>query len=123
MPIYAFLHSVLPPVHLLTYSTLLGIELYQTFAITKIAYQTLSRTAFTTLQKRLFPIYFQSQSLLLVVLAATYPPYGPVSVIEKKRNCMSFAIAAITAGLNLTVYGPRTKNLMIERIHQGKCTA
>jgi len=119
----ALLHTVLPPIHLFTYSTILGMELYQTFAITKITYQTLSRTAFTTLQKRLFPIYFQSQSLLLVILAATYPPYGLISVIEKKKDWVSFAIAAMTVGLNLTIYGPRTKNLMIERIHQGKCIA
>jgi hypothetical protein len=66
--------SVLAPVHLLAYSALLGTELYQTFVLTKASYQALPRSAFTTLQKKLFPIYFQSQSLLLFVVAVSTPP-------------------------------------------------
>jgi hypothetical protein len=111
--------SCLAPVHLLAYSALLGTELYQTFVLTKVSYQALQRSAFTTLQKKVFPVYFQSQSLLLFIVAVTTPPYGPASLVCTKTDCVSFGIACVTAGLNLLVYGPRTKELMIERVHQG----
>jgi hypothetical protein len=111
--------SVIAPVHLLTYSALLGTELYQSFVMTKLAYQSLSRSAFTSLQKRVFPVYFQGQSLLLITVALTVPPYGPASLVRSKRDWIPLAIAGGTAGLNLLVYGPRTKDLMIQRVHQG----
>ncbi len=87
--------------------------------MTKIAYQALPRSAFTTLQKNVFPIYFRSQSLLIFLAAVTIPPRGPLSLMKEKGDWISFVIAGITAGLNLFVYGPRTQNLMIARIHQG----
>ena len=110
--------SILPPAHLLAYSTLLGTELYQSFVMTKVAYQALPRSAFTTLQKRVFPVYFQSQSILLLVVAATFPPHGPISIFRKRGDWIAFAIAGVTAGFNLIVFGPRTQALMIERVHQ-----
>ncbi|CAI9629715.1 unnamed protein product [Alternaria burnsii] len=112
--------SILPPAHLLAYSTLLGTELYQSFVMTKVAYQALPRSAFTTLQKRVFPIYFQSQSILLLVVAATFPPHGPISIFQKRGDWIAFAIAGVTAGFNLIVFGPRTQALMIERVHQSQ---
>lgn len=115
-----YVAALLPRVHLLAYSTLLGTELYQTFVMTKVAYQALPRLAFTTLQKRVFPKYFQSQTILLLVVAATCPPRGPLSLLEERSNWIAFAIASVTAGLNLVVYGPRTNGLMVERIHQGE---
>ncbi|KAH6865197.1 hypothetical protein BKA58DRAFT_322228 [Alternaria rosae] len=113
-----YVAAVLPPVHLLAYSTLLGTELYQTFVMTKVSYQALPRSAFTTLQKRVFPIYFQSQSILLLIVAATCPPQGALSLLAEKSDWIAFAIAGVTAGLNLVKFGPRTKDLMIERVHQ-----
>ncbi|KAF1848712.1 uncharacterized protein K460DRAFT_309327 [Cucurbitaria berberidis CBS 394.84] len=110
--------SILGPVHLLAYSTLLGTELYQSFVMTKVAYQALPRSAFTSLQKRVFPIYFQSQSLLLLLAAVSIPPHGLISLFKEKSDWIPFAVAGITAGLNLVVYGPRTKELMIEKVHQ-----
>jgi hypothetical protein len=109
---------ILAPVHLLAYSALLGTELYQSFIMTKVSYQALPRSAFTTLQKRVFPAYFQTQSLGLLLVALTAPPYGPVSLLQAKTEWMSFVVAGLTAGLNLLVYGPRTKDLMVERVHQ-----
>jgi hypothetical protein len=119
MQFTSFFASVLPPIHLFTYSTLLGTELYQSFVMTKVAYQALPRSAFTTLQKRVFPIYFRSQSLLLLIVAATFPPHGPGSMIKGKGDWILFAAASVTAGLNLVMYGPRTQELMIKRVHQG----
>jgi hypothetical protein len=119
MQFSSYLASVIPPIHLLAYSTLLGTELYQTFVMTKISYQVLPRSAFTTLQKRVFPIYFQSQSLLLFLVAATCPPHGPMSMVEDRSNWISFAVAGITACLNLIVYGPQATDLMVARVHKG----
>ncbi|KAF2823161.1 hypothetical protein CC86DRAFT_300063 [Ophiobolus disseminans] len=110
--------SILAPAHLLAYSTLLGTELYQSFVMTKVAYQALPRSAFTTLQKQVFPIYFQSQSLLLLFVVATTPPHGPITLVQSKADWISMAVAGLTAGLNLMIYGPRTKDLMVERVHQ-----
>lgn len=112
--------KLLAPLHLLAYSTLLGTQLYQSFVMVKISYQALPRSAFTTLQKRVFPIYFRSQSLLLVMTIATFPPHGPSLLAKEKGDWIAFLVAGVAAGLNLVVYGPRTRNAMIERIHQGK---
>jgi hypothetical protein len=96
----------LAPYHMISYSTLLGTTLYQTFVVTKVGYQALPISAFTTLQKRLFPIYFRSQSLLLLCTALT---------IQKKADWIPLAFASAMAGLNLIV---RVERAMIERIHQ-----
>ncbi|OTB02939.1 hypothetical protein M426DRAFT_74278 [Hypoxylon sp. CI-4A] len=110
--------TFLAPVHLLSYSTLLGMQLYQSFVMTKISYQALPRSSFTTLQKRVFPMYFRGQSLLLLLTAITIPPNGPFTLHASKSNWIPFAIAGATALLNLLVYGPRTRQVMIDRIHQ-----
>ncbi|KAI1803034.1 hypothetical protein F4811DRAFT_554303 [Daldinia bambusicola] len=110
--------SFLAPIHLFSYSTLLGMELYQSFVMTKVCYQELPRSAFTTLQKRIFPIYFRGQTLLLLLTAATVPPYGPSTLQSSKGNWIPFAVAGVTALLNLVLYGPRTRQIMIQRIHQ-----
>ncbi|KAI1735835.1 hypothetical protein F4680DRAFT_452498 [Xylaria scruposa] len=110
--------NLLAPLHLLSFSTLLGTQLYQTFVVTKICFVSLPRSAFTTLQKRLFPIYFSGQSMLLLLTIVTIPPHGPLTLVANKVAWIPFAIAGVTAALNLLVYGPRTKQLMIERIHQ-----
>jgi hypothetical protein len=120
MQFSSFLASFLPPIHLLAYSTLLGTELYQTFVMTKISFQALPRSAFTTLQKRVFPIYFQSQSLFLLIVAVTLPPSGLMVISKERGSWISLVIAGVTAGLNLVVYGARTKELMVKRVHQGQ---
>jgi hypothetical protein len=71
---------LLAPLHLLTYSTLVGTQLYQTFLLNNLTYRVLPRPAFTTLQRRLFPIYFRAQVLLLCLAALTLPPRGLRSV-------------------------------------------
>lgn len=111
--------TLLAPCHIISYATLLGTTLFQTFVNTKVCHNELPKTAFTTLQKRLFPIYFRCQSILLVVTALTFPPSGPASLLKDKRDWVPFAIAGVTAILNLFIYGPRTKQAMIDRIHQG----
>jgi hypothetical protein len=111
---------ILAPIHLIAYSTLLGTELYQSFVMTKVCFQALPKTAFTTLQKRVFPLYFKGQSMLMLLAAATLPPYGPLSLVQSsKLDWIPFAVAGVTAVLNLVVYEPRTRGAMVERIHQG----
>ena len=88
--------------------------------MTKIAYQALPMSAFTTLQKRAFPIYFQLQSLLLVLTAATFPPNSVVSLVQSTGDLVPLAVAGAMAGLNLLKFGPATREAMIERIHQGE---
>lgn len=119
MPITSIVTLAMPPLHFFTYSTLLGTELYQSFVMTKIAYQALPRSAFTTLQKHVFPVYFQSQTLLLGLVALTSPPYGPKSLFEDGTSAIALVVAGGTALLNLITYGPITQKFMIERIHQG----
>lgn len=113
------LHSILAPLHLLSFSGLLGTQLYQTFVVTKICFTSLPRSAFTTLQKKLFPIYFRSQSLLLLLTVVTIPSRGPLTLLASKAAWIPFTIAGVTATLNWLIYGPRTRQLMIERTHQG----
>lgn len=89
--------------------------------MTKVCYQALPMSAFTTLQKRVFPIYFRIQTLLILLTAITYPPYGPMSlIICRAGDLIPMTLAGAMAALNLGVYGPRTQKAMIERIHQGK---
>ena len=102
----------LGPVHILLYSSLLGAELYQTFVMTKVSHQALPRSAFT--------IYFCTQTVLLALTMATIPPAGPFTLVADKTAWISFSVAALTAVLNLLVFGPKTRQVMIERIHQGK---
>lgn len=109
----------LMPYHVIIYGTLLGTTLYQTFVVTKVCYHALPMSAFTTLQKRIFPVYFRFQTLLLLFTALTVPPIGPMSLIQNKRDWIPLAFANTMAGLNLVIYGPRTQKTMIDRTHQG----
>ena len=87
--------------------------------MTKVCYNALPMPAFTTLQKRVFPAYFRLQSLLFLSTAATRPPYGPVSLVSSAGDLAPMALGGALAALNLVVYGPRTQEAMVERIHQG----
>ncbi|PSN59286.1 hypothetical protein BS50DRAFT_508751, partial [Corynespora cassiicola Philippines] len=50
----------------------------------------------------------------------TYPPSGPASLVESKADWIPLAFVGFTAALNLTIYGPRIKSLMFERVRQEK---
>ena len=105
--------------HLLFYSVLLGMEIYQTFGMTKLSHQALPKTAFRSLQKRVFPVYFRAQTILLLLTALKFPPHGPGSLIEEKTHLLAFCTAGVMAGLNLIVYGPATQAAMIAKTHHG----
>jgi hypothetical protein len=116
---FTSLFTNLAPYHLLFYSTLLGTTLYQTFVNTKICYLALPRSAFTTLQKRLFPIYFITQTTLIILSAITFPPHSLSSLVRHKADWIPYAVATTTAVLNLGVFGPRTGRAMVDCVHQG----
>ncbi|KXX80971.1 hypothetical protein MMYC01_203888 [Madurella mycetomatis] len=109
----------LAPYHLLLYSTLLGTEIFQTFVNTKVCFDALPRSAFTTLQKRIFPIYFRGQAVLLLLSAVTFPPHGLPSLTRQMADWIPYAVAGTTSLLNLFLYEPKTRRAMIDCIHQG----
>lgn len=120
MAFSTFLTSAIPPFHLISFSTLLGSQLYQTFVVTKVAFKQLPRAPYISLQKTVFPIFFQGQALLLLFSAVTLPPYGLRSLVGDKRDWIPFAVSGVVSVLNLLVFGPRTRRLMLERLQQGE---
>jgi hypothetical protein len=109
----------LAPYHLLSYSALLGMSFFHSFTVVKTTYRVLPRPAFITLQARLFPIYFQLQTFYLFLAAATFPPYGPISLVQDGTSAVLFSVAGIGTLLNFYVYGPKMRQIMIDRHGKG----
>ena len=110
----------LAPFHLLSYSTLIGMQLWHSFAVVKICHKALPPSAFTTLQRRMFPVYFRVQTALLLITALSFPTRGPASLVGNKADWIPFAIAGLTSALNLILYGPHTSKVMVDRVHQSE---
>ncbi len=134
----------LSPYHLLFYSTLLGTELYQTFVITSVTFNSLPLGVFMNLNKKTFPLYFRIQTLLTAATVLTYPPApgllmvvwdmsaaivrhrkdGGSSLSREGRwstlDVVAMLLMSVTTVLNLVVYGPKSQRAMTERSHQGK---
>ncbi|KAK4225155.1 hypothetical protein QBC38DRAFT_421988 [Podospora fimiseda] len=110
------LNKILPPCHLLIFSTLLGTELYQTFIMTKVSFRALPKPSFRSLQKRVFPVYFKTQTVLLFLNVVTLSGLSAAT----KADWLPQLVAGITAVLNLSIYEPRTRRSMIEVAHQGE---
>lgn len=118
------------PYHILSYGTLLGSEIFQSFIAGVTAFRVLPRPQFATLQSALFPIYFAMQSALPVALALTYPaertaigttPSGIFGIFEPPNRLHVLTPIAITffTGLaNMLYIGPATTKCMRERKHQ-----
>lgn len=123
--------------HILTYGTLLGSNLFQTFLGGPLAFKALPRPSFSTLQQAIFPPYFTLQAALPIILALTWPGkrLAAVGASEVTQNAGFWGILSenslLTAGLpvaimfatsaaNLLVFGPATTKVMKERKHQGK---
>ena len=122
--------------HLLSYGTLLGSNLFQTFINGPFAFKHLARSEFSRLQQAIFPPYFVLQTALPVVVALTWPGErvaaaggsairrdGGWSGLLGKDNfytaLLPVAIMFGTSLLNLTILGPATTKVMRERKHQG----
>ncbi|RAH64098.1 DUF4149 domain-containing protein [Aspergillus aculeatinus CBS 121060] len=112
------------PYHVLSYGTLLGVQIYQSFVSGVIAFKALPRPQFAQLQTATFPIYFSLQSALPVVVALTASRAGQLHGVsgllepENRGTLLSMATVAIASFVNLTVLRPMTVNVMRERKHQ-----
>ncbi|SMQ50139.1 unnamed protein product [Zymoseptoria tritici ST99CH_1A5] len=118
------------PYHILTYGTLLGSNLFQTFINGPLAYNALPRPSFSTLQTAIFPVYFGIQTALPVVLALTWPGERSVAghvnsgfkgllAEENKWTALTpIALMFVTNLANLVWLGPATTKVMKERKHQ-----
>ncbi|KAH8663616.1 hypothetical protein BGZ60DRAFT_432753 [Tricladium varicosporioides] len=104
--------------HLIAWGSLLGTELYQSFVMTKLCYVHLPRPQFTTLQKRVFPVYFNIQTGLALATALTYPSGSVVGLIDNTTDVIILGVTFGLSVLNMFVYGPRTSKAMVERVHQ-----
>ena len=96
--------------------------MYQSFVMTKVCFQALPMAQFTTLQKKVFPLYFKLQVGLLSAVILTHPRMSLVSLSGRWQDFVPLGTALAVSVLNLTVYGPRSEAVMVERSHQGKCT-
>ena len=90
--------------------------------MTKLCFLALPMPQFTTLQRRVFPVYFNMQTVLVVLVAATHPPSSLSSLVGGKRrlsDALPLLCTLLPAILNNLVYGPRCIQTMIARAHQG----
>lgn len=125
--------------HILTYGTLLGSNIFQTFLNGPLAFKVLPRPQFSTLQQAIFPPYFAFQTALPIVLALTWPGEkvaavggtamrqnaGPSGLMEGDNMWMALVPIAVMCGtslVNLVFLGPATTKVMRERKHQGTFT-
>ncbi|KAK2767412.1 hypothetical protein FQN54_003568 [Arachnomyces sp. PD_36] len=120
----------LAPFHVISYGTLLGSQVFQTFVGGIVAFRTLPRPQFATLQTAVFPIYFGLQTALPVIVAITYPGLksiqgqGPSSLygLLEKENRFTTLVPIVTmfaTGLaNMLVVGPATTKIKDERNRQ-----
>ncbi|KAJ9207366.1 hypothetical protein DTO164E3_640 [Paecilomyces variotii] len=120
----------LGPFHILSYGTLLGVEVFQSFIGGIVSFRVLPRPQFSLLQSHIFPIYFSLQTALPVVAALTYPGEktllgnGPSSLAgvlapeNRLSTLLPLATVFITGLTNLAFLGPQTVNIMEERKKQ-----
>jgi len=96
-----------------------------------VAYQCLPRAQFATLQKNTFPVFFSLQSVLPLIMVATYPGEkllgarentgynGVMAESNRWTVLVPIATMVITSVVNLFLVGPATTKTMKERHHQG----
>lgn len=123
--------------HILTYGTLLGSNLFQTFLAGPLAFKALPRPSFSTLQQAIFPPYFAFQTALPLVLALTWPGEklaqaggavvrrhaGLSGLLEEENRWIALLPILMMFGTslaNLVVLGPATTKVMKDRKHQGE---
>ncbi|KAF2259229.1 hypothetical protein CC78DRAFT_548471 [Lojkania enalia] len=125
----SFLSSFANPAayHILSYGTLLGSTLFQSFIGGIVAFRVLPRPQFSVLQKHTFPIYFTLQSLTPILMFLTYPsPTGfrallPNQHSQSSADLLAFILIAtmqITGLINWLYVGPQTTKIMGLRKHQ-----
>ncbi|EAW11518.1 DUF4149 domain-containing protein [Aspergillus clavatus NRRL 1] len=113
------------PYHILSYGTLLGVQVFQTFVSGIVAFRVLPRPQFSALQTATFPVYFSLQSALPVVVALTSSTGGQLNGISgllapenRFGTFLPLATAAAAGLINQFILRPLTVNVMKERKHQ-----
>ncbi|KAF7718435.1 Uncharacterized protein PECH_005916 [Penicillium ucsense] len=113
------------PYHVLSYGTLLGTQVFQSFVGGIVAFRALPRPQFATLQTAIFPVYFSMQTALPIVVALTASKQGQALGLpgllapENRMNTLlPMATVAITGLINMFVLRPLTVKTMRERKHQ-----
>lgn len=98
--------SVLASTHILSYGILCGTTIWHSFINGPLAYKTLPRQQFGTLQGRLFPPFFALQVITGAICFFTSYVYAVPVVTNRALYVMgSIGISGI---LNLAVVGPWT---------------
>src|SRR5579871_6625338 len=87
--------------------------------MTRLSHHALPIAQFRTLQKSVFPAYFNLQLLLIIVVAVTHPLHSLISLASRWSELLPVAIMFVTSSLNWAVYGPRTLQAMMDQVHQG----
>lgn len=105
--------------HLLSYGTLLGSTLFQSFIGGIIAFRVLPRPQFSTLQKNTFPAYFLLQTVTPILMALTYPRGWRSLLLDTDRLGFSLIGTMLISGvINMAWVGPQTTEIMKQRKHQ-----
>jgi hypothetical protein len=126
-PKMALAPTILSPIHLLLYSTLLGTQLYQSFIVTKVTHRALPISSFTSLQKKLFPAYFRTTALLALGTFITWPHWKTGEVFRGRLTFKEgkgweiglLGTMVVMAGINWAWLGEAVRRVMVERVHQG----
>ena len=122
--------------HILSYGTLLGSTVFQSFIGGVVAYKCLPRPQFSTLQQNIFPVFFTMQTILPAIMIATYPGEKLLGIggeyvrenvgwsgvfAESNKWTVLFPLATIliSSAANLFIVGPATTKTMKQRHHQG----
>jgi len=98
-------------VHLLAYATWLGSVIYTTFVAGITMFRNLPRKTFGRLQSKLFPLYFQLCTGMLIVLLTT----GGASVLPNRAMMANLAVALVMTLANLFVLEPKSTEIMFKR--------
>lgn len=102
-----------------------------------MAYKVLPRPQFATLQQNIFPVFFALQTILPLVMIATYPGEqllgvggadlrvntgfnGVIADSNRWSILVPFATMVVSSAINMFFLGPATTKTMKARHHQGK---
>ncbi|KAI5287252.1 hypothetical protein KEM52_001681, partial [Ascosphaera acerosa] len=125
------MESMLAPAHILSYGTLLGSQVFETFVASVIAFKSLERPAFSKLQNHTFPCYFGMTTALPVVVALTFPGLKTAvstvapslaGVLDESVRCgtlVPLATVFFTSLTNLVCFLPRAKEIKAQRAKLG----
>ncbi|KAG0647031.1 Xanthocillin biosynthesis cluster D [Hyphodiscus hymeniophilus] len=116
------------PYHIITYGTLLGTQVFQSFIGGVVAYKALPRPQFSQLQEKIFPVYFGMQTIFPTVLALTYPGSlllgtpssikGAFAEVNRWSVLVPLGTMFLSGLINMLYVGPKTTKIMKLRKHQ-----